>query len=111
MKTTTSRISQAIDAIKLSLDDSKEASHTAALTPVEALNQLAQEVESLQAKKAGLLAEIEELEKRKAALSGKTIKKSAKKPIQKPVAKLENKTPVVDPQEALSQLKAAFEGF
>lgn len=111
MKTTTSRISQAIDAIKLSLDDTREPCQSAAIAPAQALDQLAQEIEALQKKKAMLLAEIEELEKRKAALSDKTTEKSVKKTVRKPAAKPENKNPPVDPQEAFSELKAAFEGF
>ncbi|MDO4936908.1 MAG: hypothetical protein Q4E62_03240 [Sutterellaceae bacterium] len=115
MKTSTSRISQAIDALKLSLDDTEDAQSSRPLTPTETISQLAREIKALQTKKAELLAEIQALEAHKFELSGSVtaqpLKKTVKKAPQKPVAQSGDKTLKVDPTEAMNKLKAAFDGF
>ncbi len=115
MKTTTPRISQAIDALKLSLDDTEDAQSSQPLTPTETIAQLALEIKALQTKKAELLAEIQALETHKFELSGSVtaqpVKKTVKKAPQNPVAEPTGKTLKVDPTEAMNKLKAAFDGF
>lgn len=115
MKTTTPRISQAIDALKNSLDDTQESLGRQALTPQESLAQLAREIKELQAQKAALLEEIQALEAHKFELSGPvkkaSIQKSARKRAPNSQSKPVDKTPAVDPQEAMNKLAAAFEGF
>lgn len=111
MKTTTSRISQAIDQLKLSLDDQDAAAQPNVESPGEKFSRLNAEIAALEEKKAKLLAEIAELEKQKAAAIKPVVKTTAKpaaKPTRKPALNLQNDA---SPVEAMEKLKAAFDGF
>ncbi len=106
MKTTT-RIRQAIDAIKVSLDDNQEGIHTPR-SPSEILGELSSEIAALKAEKEALIAEIEHLRAQKAELLSPKAMSPKKKIVQKKQTKSETAEP---PHESLLKLKSAFDGF
>lgn len=111
---TTTRIRAAIDAIKVSLDDSNQI-ELPLESPADTLSKLTREIESLKAQKASLIREIQALKSEKETLS----KSSPQNPVKttsrnKKTVSPQKSKPLEMPSDAAASMRKlmdAFEGF